>query len=38
MKNIVIVEALRTPIGAFGGSFKSVSAVELGKKSLIKRK
>lgn len=30
MKNIVIVEALRTPIGAFGGSFKSVSAVELG--------
>ncbi|HEP1473945.1 acetyl-CoA C-acetyltransferase [Streptococcus pyogenes] len=30
MKNIVIVEALRTPIGAFGGSLKSVSAVELG--------
>ncbi|MEN4375345.1 acetyl-CoA C-acetyltransferase [Streptococcus pyogenes] len=30
MKNIVIVEASRTPIGAFGGSFKSVSAVELG--------
>ncbi|HFH9684783.1 acetyl-CoA acetyltransferase [Streptococcus pyogenes] len=30
MKNIVIAEALRTPIGAFGGSFKSVSAVELG--------
>ncbi|HEQ8549221.1 acetyl-CoA acetyltransferase [Streptococcus pyogenes] len=30
MKNIVIVEALRTPIGVFGGSFKSVSAVELG--------
>lgn len=30
MKNIVIVEALRTPIGAFGGSFKSGSAVELG--------
>ncbi|HER0155844.1 TPA: acetyl-CoA C-acetyltransferase [Streptococcus pyogenes] len=30
MKSIVIVEALRTPIGAFGGSFKSVSAVELG--------
>ncbi|HES4534409.1 TPA: acetyl-CoA C-acetyltransferase [Streptococcus pyogenes] len=30
MKNIVIVEALRTPIGAFGGSFKSVSAIELG--------
>ncbi|HHJ9678114.1 TPA: acetyl-CoA C-acetyltransferase [Streptococcus pyogenes] len=25
-----MVEALRTPIGAFGGSFKSVSAVELG--------
>lgn len=30
MKNIVIVEALRTPIGAFGGAFKEVSAVDLG--------
>lgn len=29
-KNIVIVEALRTPIGAFGGAFKDVSAVDLG--------
>lgn len=29
-KNIVIVEALRTPIGAFGGAFKNVSAVDLG--------
>ncbi|WP_284119759.1 acetyl-CoA C-acetyltransferase [Streptococcus canis] len=30
MKNIAIVEALRTPIGAFGGAFKEVSAVDLG--------
>lgn len=29
-KNIVIVEALRTPIGSFGGAFKNTSAVELG--------
>lgn len=31
MKEVVIVSAVRTPIGSFGGSFKSVSAVELGK-------
>lgn len=29
-KNIVIVEALRTPIGSFGGAFKNISAVDLG--------
>lgn len=29
-KKIVIVEALRSPIGSFGGSFKNISAVELG--------
>ncbi len=30
MKEVVIVSAVRTPIGSFGGSFKDVSAVELG--------
>lgn len=30
MKEVVIVSAVRTPIGAFGGKFKDVSAVELG--------
>lgn len=30
MREVVIVSAVRTPIGAFGGSFKDVSAVELG--------
>lgn len=30
MKEVVIVSALRTPIGAFGGSLKEVSAVDLG--------
>lgn len=30
MKNIVIVEAKRTPIGSFGGSLSSFSAPELG--------
>ncbi|MGX7031717.1 acetyl-CoA C-acetyltransferase [Vagococcus zengguangii] len=30
MKNVVIVEAQRTPIGKFGGAFADVSAVELG--------
>ena len=38
MKEVVIVSAKRTPIGSFGGSFKDISAVELGtqlvKKSL----
>jgi len=38
-KEIVITAALRTPIGSFGGIFKTVSAVHLGKvvvKSLLK--
>lgn len=30
MKNVVIVSAVRTPIGSFGGSFKDISAVQLG--------
>lgn len=30
MKDVVIVSALRTPIGKFGGAFKDVSAVDLG--------
>lgn len=38
MREVVIVSAKRTPIGSFGGSFKDISAVELGtqlvKKSL----
>ncbi|MCO6017064.1 acetyl-CoA acetyltransferase [Carnobacterium divergens] len=31
MKEVVIVSAVRTPIGRFGGSLKDSSAVELGK-------
>lgn len=30
MKNVVIASAARTPVGSFGGAFKSVSAVDLG--------
>lgn len=30
MKEVVIVSAVRTPIGSFGGKFKDVSAVTLG--------
>lgn len=30
MKEVVIVSALRSPIGSFGGAFKEVSAVDLG--------
>lgn len=30
MREVVIASAVRTPIGAFGGSFKNVSAVQLG--------
>lgn len=30
MKQVVIVSAVRTPVGSFGGSFKDVSAVRLG--------
>lgn len=31
MDSVVIVSAARTPLGAFGGNFKSVSAVDLGR-------
>ncbi|HHV46656.1 MAG TPA: acetyl-CoA C-acetyltransferase [Tissierellia bacterium] len=40
MREVVIVSAVRTPIGTFGGSFKDVSAVTLGSivaKEAIKR-
>lgn len=40
MKEVVIVSAVRTPIGSFGGSFKDESAVKLGAltaKEAIKR-
>lgn len=30
MSEVVIVSALRTPVGAFGGSLKNVSAVDMG--------
>jgi acetyl-CoA C-acetyltransferase len=30
MRKVVVVSALRSPIGAFGGAFKQVSAVDLG--------
>ena len=35
MKNVVIVEAKRTPIGVFGGSLSRYSAPELGAMSII---
>lgn len=35
MREVVIVAASRTPIGAFGGAFVSVSSVELGKQLLM---
>ncbi|WP_457558796.1 acetyl-CoA C-acetyltransferase [Candidatus Harpocratesius sp.] len=31
MKEVVIVSAVRTPVGSFGGSLKNISAVKLGK-------
>ena len=31
MKKAVIVSAVRTPVGSYGGVFKNTSAVELGK-------
>ncbi|MEW6139545.1 MAG: acetyl-CoA C-acetyltransferase [Thermodesulfobacteriota bacterium] len=40
MTEVVIVDAVRTPVGSFGGSLKDVPAVELGTiavKELIKR-
>lgn len=36
MKSVVVVSAARTPLGAFGGNFKSVSAVELGRTAVKK--
>lgn len=35
MRNVVIVEAKRTPIGAFGGSLSSFSAPELGATAIL---
>jgi len=35
MKNVVIVEAKRTPLGSFGGSLSSFSAPELGSMAII---
>jgi len=35
MKNVVIVEAKRTPLGSFGGSLSSFSAPELGSMTII---
>src|SRR6056297_3598367 len=35
MKNVVIVEAKRTPVGSFGGSLSSFSAPELGSMAII---
>ena len=40
MRKVVIASAVRTPVGAFGGAFKDVSAVDLGitaTKEAIKR-
>ncbi|MBI5249125.1 MAG: acetyl-CoA C-acetyltransferase [Desulfomonile tiedjei] len=40
MKEVVIIDAVRTPVGSFGGSLTGVPAVELGSivvKELIKR-
>ncbi|MGX7418139.1 thiolase family protein [Carnobacterium gallinarum] len=40
MKEIVIIDAVRTPIGKFKGSLKEISAIELGKtvvKEVLKR-
>ncbi len=40
MNEVVIVDAVRTPVGSFGGALASVPAVELGTivvKELIKR-
>src|SRR5699024_9826898 len=33
-EDVVIVSALRTPIGSFGGALKNISAVELGSKTI----
>ncbi|RDY31177.1 acetyl-CoA C-acetyltransferase [Lachnotalea glycerini] len=35
MREVVIVSAVRTPIGSFGGTLKDISAIELGKITAI---
>lgn len=35
MKKVVIASAVRTPVGSYGGVFKSVSAVDLGKIAVV---
>ncbi len=35
MKKVVIASAVRTPIGSFGGSLKNVTAVDLGKTTVV---
>jgi acetyl-CoA C-acetyltransferase len=35
MREVVIVSAVRTPIGSFGGTLKDISAIELGKIAAI---
>jgi len=35
MDEVVVVEALRTPTGRFGGSFKELSAVELARRVVV---
>lgn len=35
MRNVVIVEAKRTPVGSFGGSLSSFSAPELGSSTIL---
>ena len=34
MEDAVIVSALRTPVGSFGGQFKDIAATELGAKAV----
>ena len=34
MKEIVIVSAVRTPMGSFGGSLKSLTATQLGAEAI----
>ena len=34
MREVVICEPVRTPIGRYGGALKALSAAELGKRAL----
>ena len=34
MEDAVIVSAVRTPVGSFGGQFKDVTATELGARAV----